>query len=63
MRIERRMTMWTIECHNNNIKNEVHIEKVKGKIDAAIRYQSLINRWDNVAVFDEDNEYVDPCEL
>lgn len=55
--------MWTIECYNEDAKNEVHKEKARGKIDAAIKYQSLIHRWDNVAVFDEDDEYIDPCEL
>lgn len=55
--------MWTIECYNDDAKTEITKVKARGKIDAAIKYQSLLHEWDNVAVYDEDGEYIDPTEL
>lgn len=54
--------MWSIECSNDG-KTVVKVVKAKGKLDASIKRANLLSTYNYVWVFDDDGEYVDPCEL
>ena len=63
MNYEPKPGCWTVVAWNEWDEKPAIIKKAKNKLQAWMEFDSLKRRFDEVAVFDENAEYCDPCEL